>query len=302
MRGFRLTGLLLCVFLGCSSAKPFAKTVSPQKPADQDMQFEMARGNEKEGHLAKAEASYRELCEAKPDVARYHQRWGVVLTRLGRRDEGVTELERARQMDPKNTNILNDLGYAHLQSGESAKAVTLFKKTLEIDSQNKRANNNLALALGYEGDLKESFRTFQNTMPEAEALTNLGYVATQNGNTGLAVKAYSRALTLEPDKKSAAEALTQLALLDQDIEQSRGIANDLNTANDLRNELRNGHSSDALAEYPLKRASASKQAKSPVSSNPPKVSVSHSAPRKKSVSATTDTSTSAKVLLSNHEE
>lgn len=298
MRGFRLAGLLLCVLLGCSSAKPFAKTVSPQKLADQEIQFEMARGNEKEGQLAKAEASYRELCEAKPDVARYHQRFGVVLTRLGKRDEGIAELERARQMEPQNTNILNDLGYAHLQSGESAKAVTLFKKTLEIDSQNKRANNNLALALGYEGDLKESFRTFQNTMPEAEALTNLGYVATQNGNTNLAVKAYSRALTLEPDKKSAAEALTQLALLDQDIEQTRDIANDLNSVNDLRIE----QSSEEPEEFPLNRASLAKQAKTPISNKTPKVSVSHTAPRKKSVSSTTDSSTSAKVLLSNHEE
>ena len=234
MRGIRLTSLLLCVMLGCSSGKPFAKTNRSQKAPDYEMQFEVARANEKEGQLANAETGYRELCEAKPDVARHHQRLGVVLIRMGQRDTGITELERARQLEPQNTSVINDLGYAYMQSGDSANAAKLFKKSLELDPQNKRANNNLALALGYEGDLKESFRMFQNTLPEADALANLGYVATQSGNKELAVKAYSRALTLEPENQSAAEALTQIAMLDQDLAQNQSIANDLNTIDDER--------------------------------------------------------------------
>lgn len=285
MRGIRLACVLLCLSVGCSSGKPFATTSKPLKSTDHEMQFEMARANETDGQLAKAETAYRTLCESKPKVARYHQRRGVVLTRMGQRKDGLAELEQARQLEPSNTNILNDLGYALLQSGEPTQAAELFQKTLEIDPQNTRANNNLALAMGYEGDLKESYRIFQSTMPEAEALSNLGYLATQNGKTDLAVKAYSRALTLEPEKRSAAEALTQLALLDQDIEQTRSIANDLNSVDD--------NSSEAPEEFPLNPAAPAKSKK---------VSVSHNAARMKSVSPTTVSSTSAKVLLSERDE
>lgn len=294
MRGIQLTSLLLCVLLGCSSAKPFAKSIKPLKPTDQEMQFDLARANETDGQLAKAEAGYRELCGAKPNVSRYQQRWGVVLTRMGQREAGLAALERAHKLEPDNANILNDLGYAYLKIGEAAKAAELFRKTLESDPQNKRANNNLALAVGYEGDLKESFRMFQNTMPESEALTNLGYVATQNGNTDLAVKAYSRALTLEPDKRSAAEALTQLALLDRDIEQTRSIANDLNSLND--------RSSEDPEEFPLNPAAPAKQTKVAVSQDAPKAPATRKSPRKKSLSQTTPVHPSAKVLLSERDE
>ncbi len=310
MRGIHFTSLLLCAILGCSTSKPFAKTFHSQKAPDLELKFDVARANEKEGQLAKAESGYRELCEAKPDVARHHQRLGVVLTRMGQRDAGIAELERARQLEPQNTGILNDLGYAHLQTGDSANAAKLFKKALELDPQSKRANNNLALALGYEGDLKESFRMFQNTLPEADALSNLGYVATQSGNKELAVKAYSRALTLEPDKQSAAEALTQIALLDRDIEQNQSIANDLNTLDD---ERINGPKVDETALFPRDRAASPKQPKVNVTSNSSnatkrsnntvkKVAVSDEIPRKKSVTATTATNTSGKVLLSEREE
>lgn len=294
MRGIQLTTLLLCVVLGCSSAKPFAKSFKALKPTDHEMQFDLAHASETDGQLAKAEAGYRELCTAKPNVPRYHQRWGVVLTRMGQRQAGLAELELAHKLEPDNANILNDLGYAYLQSGESAKATEMFRKTLEFDPQNKRANNNLALALGYEGDLKESFRMFQNTMPEAEALANLGYVATQNGNTDLAVKAYSRSLTLEPDKRSAAEALTQLALLDQDIEQTHSIANDLNSLNDP--------SAEEPEEFPLSRSAPAKQAKVSTNQNSPKVPATRKTPSKKSVSQVTSVSPSEKVLLSERDE
>ncbi|GDY11000.1 MAG: tetratricopeptide repeat protein [Planctomycetota bacterium] len=294
MRGFQLASVLLCVMLGCSSAKPFAKNVKSLKPAEQEMQFDLAQANEKDGQLAKAEAGYRELCGAKPGVSRYHQRWGVVLTRIGQRQEGLAALERAHRLEPNNTNILNDLGYAYLKTGESTKAAELFRKTLEFDPQNKCANNNLALALGYEGDLKESFRMFQNTLPEADALTNLGYVATQNGNTELAVKAYSRALTLDPDKRSAAEALTQLALLDQDVEQTRSIAHDLNSLNE--------RSSEDPAGFPLNRTAPAKLTTIQVNHNSPKVPVTRNALRKESISQATAVRPSAKVMPSSRDE
>ena len=239
MRGFELTtflltSLLLSVLVGCSATKPFAS--KSQKAKDKlladEMQFDLAQAAEKDGQFARSAEVYRKLSEEKPEVAQLHQRLGIVLTRMGQRPEGLVELERATQLDSANPHILNDLGYACLQMGEIDRATELFRKALAINPQSKRSNNNLALALGYSGDLKESFRVFQNTLTESEALENLGYLAAQSGNSELAVKAYSRALSLEPERKSAGEALIQLALLDRDLSESQSIANDLNQLND----------------------------------------------------------------------
>ena len=285
MQEVRWICVLLCLSAGCSSGRPFATTPNPPKATDQEMAFEKARASETDGQLARAEAAYRILSESEPKVARFHQRRGVVLTRMGHPKEGLGELEQARRLEPGNTNILNDLGYAYLQSGEPTEAAAIFKKTLEIDPQNKRANNNLALAVGYDGDLKESFRIFQSTMPEAEALSNLGYLATQNGKTDLAVKAYSRALTLEPDKKSAAEALTQLALMNQDIEMTRSIASDLDSANDGM--------TDAQKEFPV----------NPVAPAQPRaVSISQNVPGTDSVTLRNASNRSTRILVSDRDE
>lgn len=286
MRQLLLSGLLLCMTVGCSSTNSFTTKFRPAKKASVEMQFEMARACEADGQFARAETAYQSLCEAHPKVARYHQRRGVVLTKLGQPQQGLVELEQASQLDPDNTNILNDLGYTYLKCGEPTKAAEYFRKTLDLDPQNQRANNNLALAMGYDGDLKESFRIYQNTMPEAEALTNLGYLAVQNGRTDLAVKAYSRALTLEPDKKSAAEGLTQLALMGQDIEQTRSIANDLNSETN--------NSTEIPEEIPLNPKSTKKSTK--VSVNRP---VSNSHPASITTSAV---DTSSNLLLSDFDE
>lgn len=222
-------GVALYLFVGCSSTKQFVQRVNPLKPTDHTLLFELARASESDGHLAKAETTYRGLCEAKPKEAKYHQRLGIVLVRLGRYEEGLQELDSASQLDPSNINIMNDVGYGYLRSGDTDKAIETLTKARAIDPQNKRTNNNLALAFGYRGDLRESLKIFQQSLSESEAMANLGYLATQSGNTELAIKAYSRSLSLDPEMKSAAEALTQLATIHQDLENSRSIAADLDT-------------------------------------------------------------------------
>lgn len=224
-----ICGVALTLLVGCSSTKQFAQRVNPLKPTDHALQFDLARASESDGHLAKAETTYRGLCEARPKEAKHHQRLGVVLIRLGRHEEGLQELNVASQMEPSNIHILNDVGYGYLRSGDAEKAIETLTKAREIDPQNEQTTNNLALAYGYHGDLRESLKIFQQSLSESEAMANLGYLATQSGNTELAIKAYSRSLSLDPEMKSAAEALAQLATIHQDIESSRSIAADLET-------------------------------------------------------------------------
>ncbi|MDA0590284.1 MAG: hypothetical protein O3C17_19970 [Planctomycetota bacterium] len=61
-------------------------------------------------------------------------------------------------------------------------------------------------------------------MTEAQAMSNLGYIATQTGKKDFAIECYSRALDLDSDMTEAKEALVQLADLDRRLEHRKSIA------------------------------------------------------------------------------
>ncbi len=262
-------GVVLCLLVGCSSTKQLVQRVNPLKPTDHTLQFELARASEADGHLVKAERVYRSLCESEPNHAKYHHRLGVVLLRLGQPVEGLQELNHASQLEPTDLNILNDVGYGYLRSGDTPKAIETLTKARKIDPQNKRTNNNLALALGYQGELRESFKIFQQTMTESEALANLGYLATQSGKTDLAIKAYSRALTQDPDMKSAAEALAQLGTIHQDLESSRSIAADLDPTTPKSMGIAHTTPARSPEKFALAEAGVSSAKSSKMSANQP---------------------------------
>ena len=262
-----LCGVALCFLVGCSSTKQLAQRVNPLKSTDHALQFDLARASETDGHLVKAERGYRSLCKVESKDARYHHRLGVVLLRLGQPVEGLQELNHASQLEPTNLSILNDIGYGYLRSGDTQKAIETLTKAREIDPQNNRTNNNLALALGYQGELRESFKIFKQTMPESEALANLGYLATQSGKTDLAIKAYSRALSMDPDMKSAAEALAQLGTIHQDLERSRSIAADLEPTEPKPSEVDRTTTAKLAEEVALVKTGMTSAKSSTISAN-----------------------------------
>ena len=97
-------------------------------------------------------------------------------------------------------------------------AESLLREAYHHAPQDEQVINNLALAVGYRGGYDESFRLFRRIMTEAEANTNLGYIYAQRGEGQMAVKHYSRALDLDPELRSAAEALAQLAEMKRTFE------------------------------------------------------------------------------------
>lgn len=231
--GASCLALALCV--GCSApSMNFTQKVKPSKALNPialkkqnslDTKFNLAQVREQEGELHKAEEMYRALSEADPKNGDYQHRLGVVLCREGKLDKGLEALRIADSLKPDQPEILNDLGYATLMVGKFELAEQVFAAVLEIDPQNERAINNQGIALGMAGRYDEAFAHFRRVKPEAEALANLGYVAMQTGRRDFALDCYSRALRRDPELRSAAEAMTQLADLDHQIEQRKMIAN-----------------------------------------------------------------------------
>ena len=226
-RFLRVCLLVPVVLSGCQGANN-SPVVEVGKPAslstDPQTRLSIARVREQEGKLSTAASILKELCESDPKNAEYAHRYGIVLSRLGDFKDGVKWLAQADALKPDTPEILSDLGFACLMTGRASQAVQVLLVALELDPQNTRAVNNLGLAHGYLGEYDKAHEMFLRTMTEAEAMSNLGYVATQAGNKDFAIQCYSRALDLNPDLTNAKEALVQLAELDQRLAERNSIA------------------------------------------------------------------------------
>lgn len=197
---------------------------SQKKVRDPEAAFDIAHLQERDGQYQKARTAYEQLVEACPDNAKYQHRLGVVCMQMGDTDQGLEHLRLAEVNSPGNSEILNDLGYACLLAGKYDLAQQVLLTALEANPNDQRATNNLGMAYGLSGDFNHAFTTFRRIMPEADAMSNLGYVATQVGRMDFAVECYSKALKADPTHQKAAEALVQVADLNRMIEQRRDIA------------------------------------------------------------------------------
>ncbi len=202
---------------GCASVNKLAWNPFGDRIKDRENRFSFAQVTERNGDIYRAETSYRQLTEEVPKDARYCQRLGVVLVRQGKLEEGITVLNKARDLDDDNIAILNDLGYAYTVQGEYEQAEKVLRDAMKIDPREVRTQNNLAMALGYMGKSEESYEMFRRNTDEGTARNNLAYIYAQTGHVDLAVKEYSKALSHSPDNKAAAEAILQLNTLQQSL-------------------------------------------------------------------------------------
>jgi Flp pilus assembly protein TadD len=228
MGRFSLTFWVIPILLvGCRGTTD-SSVVDSAKPASKamalDTKFSIARVREQQGKLSMATSILKKLCEADPKNAAYAHRYGIVQCRLGDFQAGLKWLSQADSLDPDSPAILSDLGFACMMTGRIEQASEILETALEVDPQNVRAVNNLALTHGYMGNFDQAHKLFLTNMTEAEAMSNLGYVAAQVGKKDFAIQCYSRAIDLDPDLKKAKEGLLQLAELDQRIQERKAIA------------------------------------------------------------------------------
>ena len=70
----------------------------------------------------------------------------MALTQLGRPDEAIERYRRALQLNPRDDNAHNSLGWTLASGGRIAEAVPHFQRALEINPANLNARRNLEQA------------------------------------------------------------------------------------------------------------------------------------------------------------
>ncbi len=187
-----------------------AKTpnLSPQQTAK--LALETAIQMEKSGHLKVAAEQYEKARQLNPKLTEVAHRLAVLYDRQGEFKQAAAEYKKAVEARPKDADLLNDLAYHYYQRGDWVLAEASLRKALAVNPKHERAWINLGMTLAQEDKVQEAFKAFTKVVSPAEAKSNLGMILAQNGKNGAAKQAFRESLEMEPDAPATRAALAQL--------------------------------------------------------------------------------------------
>jgi len=150
---------------------------------------------------------FEQAIKIKSDYAGAHYHLGVALWNADQHPRGLTELQTAAQLDPKNFDYLFRLGSAYQRTGDLAGAVDAFGKAVAIDPANDTVHNTYAFLLidtrQADRGIEESRKVLEHNPKDTNALMNIGYAYLKKGEFDLAEKTYREVLAIDADSPAA---------------------------------------------------------------------------------------------------
>jgi len=108
-----------------------------------------------------AEKEYRRAIELNPNYATAYQWYGTLLSTLGRHEEAITALEKAKDLAPLSPRVLTDVGYALYWPGRYDEVMGHCRKALELDPNFVPAHELLGLAYLGKNAFEDAVKEFQ---------------------------------------------------------------------------------------------------------------------------------------------
>jgi Flp pilus assembly protein TadD len=90
---------------------------------------------------------------------------GTVLAKQNKNAEAIPFFQRAHDIAPEQSTVLNNLAMAHAMNGQADKAESLLRQAAEKNSGDPRIAQNLALVLGLQGKHEEAKTASGNSLP-----------------------------------------------------------------------------------------------------------------------------------------
>jgi tetratricopeptide (TPR) repeat protein len=120
-----------------------------------------------------AEEAYRRSLELNPGYASAHQWYGILLTSLGRIDEGIAEIRVAGVLDPLSPVIMSNVSETYAQEGDLDRALGLYERVMDLAPGYINARASLAFLyaeVGRESDAVELLLDAGIPSDQADAL------------------------------------------------------------------------------------------------------------------------------------
>ncbi len=158
-----------------------------------------------------AEALYRRIIEAAPELADAYHFLGVLCHERGRSAEGVAMIRRAIELVPDFPGFYNNLGNIHVQCGQLSEATACYGRAIELAPDDANLHNNYGALLKAEGRFEEAAARFRHSMAldphNARAYNNMGLLHAALGQTAEAIRYYCESINRIPGHPEAHKLL-----------------------------------------------------------------------------------------------
>ena len=125
------------------------------------------------------------------------------LEKKGQRSAAIAEWKKALELDPEDAKANYNLGLDLTRDGRLDEAIPHFEKAVLADPRFAEGHSNLGIARAQKGEVDEAIRHFQKAVeavPDfADAHNNLGLALLQKGKVDEAIPHFQKAAEVKPD-------------------------------------------------------------------------------------------------------
>lgn len=174
-----------------------------------------ARQAEQQKDEKLAREIYERLIIQFKDAAAPRHALAVLADKQRRHREALHLYTEAARLDPRNPELLTDLGYCFFLQGQPEKAESALLKALQLKPRMSRAHNNIGLVYGHQGRLVEALDHFREAGSEADAQYNMAFIFATRNEVAKAKACFELALVADPTYEKARKALRSFQSADQ---------------------------------------------------------------------------------------
>ncbi|MET0624237.1 MAG: tetratricopeptide repeat protein [Pyrinomonadaceae bacterium] len=172
--------------------------------------MERGRAYLEAGRLNEAVAELSRAASLDPKLSQAHSLLAVAYDRKGLRDRAEDSYRRAIDVNDRDPEALNNLGYSLYLNGNYRAAVDKLKKAAKLAPGDTRILNNLALAQVRLGKYDDAYRNFARAGGEFNGHANVAALLIRTGRDEKAVEHLEQARRLQPDSQNVLRQLADL--------------------------------------------------------------------------------------------
>jgi Flp pilus assembly protein TadD len=172
--------------------------------------LERGRAMLEDGRLNEAVAELSRAASLDPKLSQAHSLLAVAYDRKGLHDRAGDSYRRAIDVNDRDPQALNNLGYSLYLSGNYRAAADKLKKAARLAPADARILNNLALAQVRLGKYDDAYRNFARAEGEFNGHSNLAALLIRSGREEKAVEHLEAARRLQPESPNVLRQLAEI--------------------------------------------------------------------------------------------
>ena len=172
--------------------------------------LERGRALLEEGKLNEAVAELSRAASLDSKLSQAHSLLAVAYERKGLRERAEDSYRRSVEVNDRDPQALNNLGYSLYLNGNYRAAVDKLKRAARLAPSDSRILNNLALAQVRLGKYDDAYRNFARAEGEFNGHSNVAAMLIRAGREEKAVEHLEAARKLQPESPNVLRQLAEL--------------------------------------------------------------------------------------------